>query len=226
MNLYHGTSSRNLASILRSGIRPRGRRSGNWEQYPSRKDLVYLTTAYAPYFAWHSADGEEQAVIIEVCRDGLSDLNLYPDEDFVAQALANQLKVSIDAVHRGVRDCIEGYQHHANDSIECLGNVSHKGTVPASCITRYVTVDLNQQRDLHQICLDPSISIMNYRFCGAKYRSVIAWLFGDRPDFDVGYGVPNEDYIMMMEQKFPGYADQVRGLFENRSGIEVVECKT
>jgi hypothetical protein len=221
--LYHGTGGRNLASILKNGIKPRGRSKGNWEQYPSRKDLVYLSAAYAPYFAWHSVEsvGSERALIVEVDAGRLCESSILPDEDFIAQCMAQQLKVSISSIHRGIRDALEGYQHHALDSLTHLGNVSHKGAVQPSAITRYVTIDLKSQRDLAWACMDPSISLVNYKICGGKYRSIISWLFGDREDFEVGAGLPNNEYIEMMERLRPGYEEQVRCLFKNREGIEV-----
>lgn len=51
--LYHGTSSKYLPSILREGIKPRKlTRQSNWKTtIESRNDMVYLTNAYALYFA-------------------------------------------------------------------------------------------------------------------------------------------------------------------------------
>ena len=51
LKLYHGTSSRFLDRILKHGIKPRGKGTSQWDKFPSRPDLVYLTTAYPFYFA-------------------------------------------------------------------------------------------------------------------------------------------------------------------------------
>jgi hypothetical protein len=224
MKLYHGTSERYLDSILRHGIRPRGRRKkSNWDAYPSRPDCVYLTNSYAAYFAERAAAKGEKSLIVEVDVDE-HDSRLLPDEDFIAQAMAKQLKVSIESVHRGIRDSLEGYAHHAMDSLTGLGNVCLKGTVKS--VTRYAIIDFSKQAELWQFCLDPSISTLNYMFCGEKYRSVISWLFGDRDDFSLGYsGLTNQQHIGMMEGVRPEYADFVRGLFANREGIEVHDHK-
>jgi len=224
MKLYHGTSDRYLASILKGGLRPRGRRKkSNWDSYPSRPDCVYLTEAYAPYFAEQATNVKkgERSLIVEVEIDE-NDERLLPDEDFIAQALSTQLKVSIDAVHAGVRNSLEGYAHHALDSLAGLGNVCIKGTVSQAAISRYVVVDFKKQTELWQVCLDPSISLMNYRFCGDKYKTVIKWLFGDREDYSIGFsGLPNADFVRMMESSQPGYGDRIKGMFVNREGIEV-----
>ena len=224
MKLYHGTSDRYLASILKHGLRPRGRRKkSNWGSYPSRPDCVYLTEAYAPYFAEQATNVKkgERSLIVEVEVDE-QDPRLLPDEDFIAQAMASQLKVSIEAVHLGVRNALEGYAHHALDSLRGLGNVCIKGLVSPEAISRYVVVDFSKQTELWQVCLDPSISLLNYRFCGEKYKSVIKWLFGDSEDYSVGFsGLPNADFVRMMERSQPGYGDRIKGMFVNREGIEV-----
>jgi hypothetical protein len=228
-NLYHGTTDKHLASVLACGLLTReSTRESNWETYPSRKDCVYLTDAYAPYFAWTAADIQhgEKALIVEVDSSALDEEGWLPDEDFIAQAIANQEKKSIDDVHAEVRDTLELYRHHAWDSLAHLGNICHQGAVAASTITRYATIDLGKQRDLAWACMDPSISLINYRICGGKYRSIISWIFGDRPDFEVGSGLPNEQYIAMIEKLQPGYADGLAKLFKNRDGINVVEVRT
>lgn len=65
MRLYHGTSSRHLARILDRGLEPRGRRKGNWKAYPSRRDMVYLTDSYAPFFG-----NDFYIDIVEKCQPG------------------------------------------------------------------------------------------------------------------------------------------------------------
>ena len=225
MKVYHGTSDRMLSSILSGGLRPRGKSTeGNWKAYPSRDDMVYLTTAYAPYFAWSAVDikKDEKALIVEVDLDKLKFEKLHPDEDFIAQVLSKQRNVPIETVHSKVRRTISGYRHHAYDSLQCLGNIAYRGIVPASAITRYVTIDLKPQDSLAQVCMDVSVSLINFQVLGAKYRSVIEWIFGDREDFDLGAGVPNDQYFAMVERAgMAGYGDRSREMFQNRVGIEI-----
>lgn len=218
-HLYHGTTSSRLTSILRDGLKPRGRRKGNWDQYPSRPDMVYLTTAYAPYFAICAVDEQEQGVIVEVDTSQLDRELLYPDEDFIAQGLAHQRGLPLELIHRQVRRELHNYRHHAGDSITALGNAAYKGTIPPGAITRYALIDGKLQSDLFWIALDPCISPLNYRFMGPKYRSIIAWIMGDRPDFDAD-GFNNASREMMLQIN-PDYHRHLQAMWANRNGITV-----
>ena len=222
--LYHGTSERHLDSILRDGLKPRGRKRGNWTGYPSISGHVYLTEAYAGYFATVAAKKGERALIVEVCLE--DDSRLYPDEDFIAQALAAKEKRTIDDFHDHAVKCIAYYRDYVQASLDGLGNASHRGVIPLSAISRYVVIDTAAQRDTIMLALDPTISLLNYQFCGEKYRSLNSWFFGDRPEFDLGFaGQDNESYVAMFAAKQPGYRDYVERLFANREGIEVVNLK-
>lgn len=182
--------------------------------------MVYISAAYAPYFAIAAVKKKSDLLLLcEIETDRLDQSLLHPDEDFIAQAISHQRGCSIEDCHDEVRRELEGYQHHWQDSVEGLGNAAYKGTIPPSAITRFCTVDLSAQSNLLQAC-DPSISLMNYRFCGEQYRSVTAWLFGDREDFSLGLAW-NESLIAMTEQHRPGYGDEVRAMFANRTGITV-----
>lgn len=219
--LYHGTSERHLDSILRDGLKPRGRKRGNWTSYPSISGHVYLTEAYAGYFATVAAKKGERALIVEVCLE--DDSRLYPDEDFIAQALAAKANRPISDYHDEVTKTIAYYRDYVQASLDGLGNASHRGAIPPSAISRYVVIDTAKQLDTVSIALDPVISMLNYHFCGAKYRSINSWFFGDRDDFDLGFfGQSNAEYVAMFEAKQPGYRDYVARMFANREGIEVV----
>lgn len=213
MKLYHGTSASRLDSILSRGLRPRGKQRSNWPSYPSRQDCVYLSSAYAPYFALSATDEGEKSLILEVDVDVST---LLPDEDFVAQSLAGATRVSVESIHDGIRDNLEDYSAYAEDSLRMLGNACHKGVIEASRITRYAIIDWSQQQSLLEFAIDPTISLLNFRLCGGKYRSITAWIFGDRDDFEVGYGAK---YLETMESLCPGYTDRILQVFSNRSGI-------
>ena len=85
MKIYHGTSSANVDKILLNGITPRGDTESHWDRYPSRNDLVYLSTAYPFYFACVAAQVDEISAVFEVDTDLLDTEWMLPDEDFIAQ---------------------------------------------------------------------------------------------------------------------------------------------
>lgn len=183
--------------------------------------MVYLTTAYAPYFAFSKATERNAAVIVEVATSRLDPAFLYPDEDYVAQCLAHQQGRPLEEVHQDVRRNIADYQHHMLDSLHGLGNVAYRATVPTFAITRYAVIPYRLQSPLFWIALDPCISPLNYKFCGSKYRSIISWIMGDREDFDAdGFG---NQSMEMMKSVNPEYAENLRSLWRNRDGILVIE---
>jgi len=72
MLLYHGTSERVAKLALKQGLWPREdtKDSGNWDHtVPASPHHVYLTRAYAPYFAAQKAgDGERWGIVqVEAC---------------------------------------------------------------------------------------------------------------------------------------------------------------
>ena len=109
MKLYHGTTIRHLDSILAHGLRPRNDASGHWEQFPSRPDMVYLTSAYPFFFATHTGDEDEngnrrpEKLVVEIDSTRLDQRLLYPDEDFVAQLIAQHTDKSLAEIHDDVR---------------------------------------------------------------------------------------------------------------------------
>lgn len=95
MYLYHGTSSKRLERILSQGILPAGIGGDRvWVEDPvrSKDGLVYLSRAFAAYYAnaAAAADGDKDTkpVILQVDMEQLG--TLYPDEDFIAIAMARE----------------------------------------------------------------------------------------------------------------------------------------
>lgn len=222
-----------MGEILSSGIQPRGERGADsqWEKYPSRPDLVYLTTAYPLYFGLNALAGDmlddeqaERVLIVEVAADELPEKSFLPDEDFVAQVLAHQRGCPLEDIHDDIRDSLEEYRHLAINSANLMGNVAFRGTVLPKAITRYVLFDPTKQASLGWAGLDPVISPLNFRFCGGKYQSMVAYLFGDREDWLVGFG-DNESWAQWQEQIKPGSYREIMEGFKNREGITVINVR-
>lgn len=228
MKLYHGTAAANLGAVRARGLVPRGRfnKRSNWEHTArSRAGHVYLTTAYPLYFAL-CASGDENALVVEVDTDRLDPRRMYPDEDFLAHVLAQQA-VASKALHRPVLNKLtqtvnlEANRDLWGKSLELLGTCSYFGHVPPAAITRYATVDVMARPSLAMLCVDPTITLANYRFCGWKYRQLVAWIFGDAPDLPGA--VPPEHMAQLGE--LPGMAEAAAALAAesvDRRGVAVL----
>lgn len=183
VTLYHGTSDRFLTDILKRGLAPRGEADSNWEAFPSRPDMVYLTSAYPLYFAQAATEDGERLLIVEVERASLDVDLLHPDEDVIAQSISHQLNIDLETAQEQVLATLERYQHHWEDALNAMGNVAYKGTVEAESITRIARIDLAKLNvHLSMAMMDPMITPLNYRIKGAWYRHFVKWVFGDEPE--------------------------------------------
>ena len=228
MKLYHGTSDIYTSKILKEGLIPRSTRSnGNWEEYVSREDLVYLTTAYPWFFAMHTSaavnDRDTKAVVFEIDLALLHECNLLPDEDFLVQVVAANQGVPLVEIHDEARDNIEGFAAVDGTprwqlSLAMLGTCSHKGAIPPSAITRYSVLDFEER---------PLLSAMAYNegpHLGGpheRYRQLTKWMFGDKrtlPRF-----VPDGFLAGMEHDDFYRYAKNPNWKAEEQSrfGVEV-----
>lgn len=204
MLLYHGTAETSVSQILSGGVKPRQyTNKSNWEHsIPSCKKNVYLTTAYAPYYAYcaTSEPTSDKWAIIEVDSDKLKLSNMRPDEDYIIQAaqscndveegtLAHLLQSPEyrDKAQAWVVKNVDRYSDFWEDSVEHLGTCSHKGVIPVESITRVAVFNPSEYPDIFRL-VDPLITISNYRFCGSQYRAITRRLMGDEVDpRDVGF---------------------------------------
>lgn len=183
--LYHGTRVLEFADIREKGIEPRGEKESNWQEYPSHPDLVYLTTAYACYFAYCSlkeADLENVLLILEVDESKLDEWNMRPDEDWVARRFSSNTLASMRDKQNAALANIDLYAGYWRDCLDELGNCSHRGVIPVSALTRWATFDASRRTELSMTILDPTITEMNYKILGSFYRGLIAWIFGDEKE--------------------------------------------
>ena len=192
--LYHGTSESAFAAIQHTGIVPRADDSdGNWaHSVVSHPDRVYLTDAYALYFALHAAgrvSDDERAAVLAIDARSLDQHALLPDEDFLARALWKtsefegkpllDVTANVDA-----RD----YRHAWGKSLQYLGTCAHEGTVPAHSLARVAFI---KPEAFPYIILgghDPSITFDHYNLLGERYRGFCRWVFtGDAPPPTIPY---------------------------------------
>ncbi len=234
---YHGTSTATLDDILENGIRPRSvTGKSNWDKFKSRDDMVYLTTAYPLYFAFNAmaSPEAEKCVVIEVDINKLEKKKIYPDEDFLAQVIAEVQGETLERVHPVIRMNLEKYRNAWRESLKNMGSVCHKGHIQVEAITRYAVVDVKHQAQLVHSCLDPTITYMNYQIMGSYYEGIVAWIMGDIAELPHVERARNDLKAgKFMERKDPKNA--IKGFVKNceerieawskwpRTGIEVVD---
>lgn len=220
MKLYHGTSIDRLESILKNGLAPRENGESNWTKYPSVPGHVYLTTAYPFYFACMAkTDSDDtRAVVLEIDSQRLDPERIYPDEDFISQALQDMKN------HQSYAERIEEYRDSWKHSIEHLGNCSYRGTIPASAIRRYCVFDYKKRAPLAMTMMDPAITLINFKLKGWFYRQFIAWMFGDTPD--IPHYAEAKQFLKL--GAIPEVKEQMeywKAQSKNREGIEVVKIR-
>jgi hypothetical protein len=179
MKLYHGCAAKDLPSIMSNGLRPRWDKESNWKKNPSRPDMVYLTVAY-PF--WFALCHNGLAAVVEIEARGLDRTRLFPDEDFLTNALAMRDGVEHDPQRQeDIRVMLHSYGDYWKQSIRFQGNCCYQGTISPHHITRYCIFDPKARPALAaEISGDPLINLANYETKGKSYRQLVAWMFGDR----------------------------------------------
>jgi len=201
--LYHGTCERIARLALTEGLlcREDSGVKSIWEHtVESNPELVYLTIAYAPYFAYHAVPDEDDPGeqfghrwgIVEIDTDLLDENMMLPDEDFLEQISRGQdLSEMSEDFPEGnymtertqwFRDHLGAFAHLWQKSLAGLGNCAHSGSILPEAVTRVVLYDPGPNSLITMASLDPMISTMNYRFCGPKYEGIIKWMFGETMD--------------------------------------------
>jgi hypothetical protein len=200
MKLYHGTTGEVVRRILREGIKPRNftRTPGNWEQtVGSNANIVYMTKAYAPYFAYCAQPEGLKTIkqewgVVEVETDLLDKHSMLPDEDYLEQAtrdfqgLPEWMLRELDGLDMKARtewfrDRLVAFQKLYLSSLLGIGAACYLGVVPPEAITRATIFHPSEEnRVVVTAALDPCITIMNYRIVGEKYRALTRWFIGER----------------------------------------------
>ena len=108
---------------------------------------------------------------------------LMPDEDFLEQGSRLQKDLcpaqGMEARTKWFRENLEGFQPYWMDSINGLGNCAYLGEIPSTAVIRSVVVDTTEvSQSMLMMALDPSISLLNFRFCADKYRALTRWFMG------------------------------------------------
>lgn len=179
MILYHGTSTKKLASIERNGLQPRWKRrkDAGWKEYPSASDRVYLTDCYAFFFSFNAAEtfgGDPIVLEVEILDDHKK---LVADEDALAQSYCDPMpwvnELDLETRTNFWKENAPRFPELAIPSLEALGTCAFMGTIPwkkdkAWGITKYVEVP-----DEFAWRFDPSISLLNHKYMGSRYHKAL-----------------------------------------------------
>ncbi len=180
MRLYHGTTEAVARGAFTHGLRPRGRAAGNWT-LPSNAKTVYLTDVYAGYFAANATGGGRWG-LVEIDVNRLEQSRLQPDEDWCEQAMRGHPGQPTGNLRERTlwwRRRAHLYAGQWRASLEGLGTIGHRGTIPGSAVTRVAIFDPASNATVGMAAMDPSISLANHALCKEKYAALTAWIFGD-----------------------------------------------
>jgi hypothetical protein len=193
--LYHGTSQAAWQAIVQTGgLIPRGTSEGNWSHtVVSHEAAIYLSTAYATYFAACATRDDSNGVVIEIDVAALAGERLCCDEDAYAlldlkmRHSGRHLNALVELAKKALPTGLE----YARASLELMGNCGYLGNIPLSAVTRAVSIDWGANPELACTALEPVIAPQNYRFFGDFYIRLTHWLFdasGEEPAKDDFFG--------------------------------------
>lgn len=216
MKLYHGTTSKHLAKIMVDGLTPNNQNlNSNWEHtVAAGNDIVYLTNAYAMYFANQAVSdepGEEFLAVLEIDVDQLWEEYLIADEDAVEQTSRGQddLPTTWTMIQRTQYYRERAHLYSWEGSLKALGTCGYHDSIPLEAITRIALISIKKYVELIIGGYDPFISVMNYGLLGASYRHASQWLFDPGVEYKADERNPFSD---VMRMRLP----------DDRAGIEVL----
>jgi hypothetical protein len=209
VKLYHGTTEKIGRLALKEGLRPRKMTGkSNWKNFvESHPSLVYLTKAYAPYYALQVVRGKKMA-IVEIETNLLDEFKMLPDEDFVEQATRhdkqNKTRIEGKTVNERteyIRNHLEEFSGFWRTSVEYLGNCAYEGVIPKTAITRLAIIDISKCGEMCAEALEPIISIMNYRVCGPQYRILTKWFMGETVTVEEWFKTQSPNALSLLSEK-------------------------
>ena len=162
--LYHGTTSRIASDIMEYGFSGKHSRS-TWD-VKGKEGFVYLSIAYAPFYA-ESYNTNELALIKCEVNSG----DAYPEDDFIMYAL-HKPKYTQEELNKV---SLEYYKPMWRQSLKYMGNIAAKPS--AIKILGYKNFD---GRNLIMKC-DPVISPLNFQIMGDYYRDLSEWIYQGKP---------------------------------------------
>ena len=188
VKIYHGTTEAIGRKARTEGLRPRKLTGkSNWKHIvESNPSLIYLTTAYAPYYALQTVNKGEKIAIIEIETDVLDESKFRPDEDFIEQATSLDKKntagikgKTVNQRTKYIRNHIDEFSGVWKQSIQHLGNCGYKCIITSKSITKVAVVDISKCLPMCSEVLEAVITLANHSVCGPQYRMMTRWFMGE-----------------------------------------------
>mgnify|MGYP001570346084 CR=1 FL=1 len=167
MILYHGTSEKNAQRIMVDGFQID--RKYNWK-VKSKAGLIYLSLAYAPFYAGCVKGAGIRGALIQV---EVNEETLYPDEDYIMYTLGFPVytQEQLNALD------LEHFKSLYKVSLQYLGNACAKPEDIKILGVRYFSME----RLL--LVSDPTITPINFMIMGTYYQELTKWIYeGNKPE--------------------------------------------
>lgn len=202
--LYHGTIERNVPQILRNGLLP-SRILGNFvytDAHRQLTDYIYLTEGRAPIYANNTAIMQQsRPVLIEIDTSHLNVENLRADEDYVLKSRiqASEAESPDEKVARAY-ELTEQHPEYWSDCLDTMGNLSFKGAIPVSAITRIVERDYENSRPLLDVIAGISNRLEEYPYAEIRLNALGVTRFFMGYDTSIENIFPS-DFLLTMSQE-------------------------
>jgi hypothetical protein len=234
VKIYHGTTETIGRQAKAEGLRPRKLTGkSNWKHtVESNPSLIYLTTAYAPYYAIHAVDETkgEKISIIEIETDLLDESKMRPDEDFIEQATRNDENNNAGIRGKTMNERVEYIRNHIDEfssswklSVEHLGNCAYNGVITGNAITKVSVVDISKCRAMSFEAGEPTITLMNYKICGQQYRMLTRWFMGEPISVEEWFKRQSVNPLDFVEEKEKASTvKKISEMLANQGCIEII----
>ena len=182
MKIYHGTSERYLPKILREGLKPRKPGTvGNWDKAISGYGRVYLSSAYALFYAMHAVSrSADRAVVLKIDADKMDPTRFLPDEDWLKQLLPTESSSTTPGRLKKARSLAFEYPHLAWRSLEEHGTIAYNGVVNPRAIEEVALIEAKALTKIVLRGYDPTVNTLNMAIMGDIHKGWHRWLFGEK----------------------------------------------